>query len=443
MWSLNGDYGGALEGTVATYLSIASTEMVEAQSIGSSTGMSTAATASALESQTPEPAKARRVRLPESFSSFLHFLRIYATLAVFVGHLTRPDVLFDVDVSLIGRAAIPVFFMVSGFLTAMTFEAGGSFWNGVLRRYLNMYAIFLPAAVIILAMDLVIIAHDGDLTENYKFEVVMSAGQVWSEIFDILTFSGEYWSLSTIGQGAFSNQAMWTMDYIMAYTVMTCAFYLLTGWRRWAGLVIVALIAGPTVVLLSPLWIAGVMAYEAVKPDDAPRSGNCQKRYMPNLTRLPKVPLALAAGILTAGSFIALDGYGLGETLYESSKSLASFEWRQYLGMAKRFAWQLAYLPALFLLFVAARKLLTFDLKSKTFVKWMKMASRYCLPVYALHFSTIYFLQALTPGYMASAGSIHPYMVGIMTLLICVGFGWLSFRFIKPVSDRYVNRFLG
>ena len=73
---------------------------------------------------------------------------------------------------------------------------------------------------------------DASILAAYKFDPDMSFERVLVDIFNLFTFSGEYWRLSTIGQGVFSNAAIWIIDYIMAYTVMTAAIYLLSGWMR-------------------------------------------------------------------------------------------------------------------------------------------------------------------------------------------------------------------
>jgi len=299
-----------------------------------------------------------------------------------------------------------------------------------------MYFIFLPAAIVIFAMDMVLVSLDGALVSNYKFDGSLTWQRGLAEFFEVITFSGEYWSLSPVGQGLFSNQAMWTMDYIMAYTVMTCAFYLLSGWRRIGMLLLAGLIAGPTVLLLSPLWIVGVAAFEATKPDGA------GKRYLPNLVNLPRVPFIGLTMAVCVFTIVFVEKFGFGETLYQLSKDLVSFEWRQYLGMAKRYAWQYAYLPGLFMLMVAARQVLRRPMWSKRAAQTIKIASRYTLPVYALHFTSLYFVEALIPNYTATATSLHPYLMAAGSLGISIVFGWLCFTYIKPVSDRYVNRYL-
>jgi len=195
-------------------------------------------------------------------SLFLHSMKIIAIAAVVLGHVTKPDILFDVDVSLIGRATIPTFFAISGYLTAMTVAKGTDFFRTVVRRYVNLYYMFVPAAFLALAMDLWMIEAGAAFVKSDKFDANITAWRVLVEFFYLFTFSGEYWSLSTFGQGVFSNAAMWTMDYMMAYTVATAALYTLGGWKRVLAVALVVLAAGPTVLLLAPLWFGGVVAFE-------------------------------------------------------------------------------------------------------------------------------------------------------------------------------------
>ncbi len=118
------------------------------------------------------------------------------------------------------------------------------------------------ASVIIFCMDLYMIQVTAPIMENDKFDPGMSLERILFDVFSLLTFSGEYWSRSTFGQGVFSNQAIWIIDYIMACTVMTAAIYLLKGWLRVTVLLAAVIISGPTVLLLAPLRFAGVLAFE-------------------------------------------------------------------------------------------------------------------------------------------------------------------------------------
>jgi hypothetical protein len=78
-------------------------------------------------------------------------------------------------------------------------------------------------------MNLYLISVDSVITTQDKFDPDRSAARIALDIFYMLTFSGEYWSLSTFGQGVFPQEAFWTMNYIMGFTVLTGTLYLLSG----------------------------------------------------------------------------------------------------------------------------------------------------------------------------------------------------------------------
>ena len=189
--------------------------------------------------------------------------------------------------------------MISGYFAAMTFYKGQikgvsrlrKFLKSVLTRYFNMYFMFVPATLLVLVMDVWMIRVDAAFVHTDKFDPDLSPLRIVKEFWQLFTFSGEYWAASTVGQGVFSNAAVWTMDYLMAYTVATAALYLLSGPTRVvASLLAAILIAGPTVLLLSPLWWFGVLAFEIHKRSVADenqleavrRSGHCICRMLPS-----------------------------------------------------------------------------------------------------------------------------------------------------------------
>ncbi len=395
-----------------------------------------------------------RLVLSDGYSVALDQARVFASLAVFVGHATRPDVLFDVDVTFFGRATIPLFLMLSGYFTARTLSRGGSFFTAVAKRYYGFYFLVIPAALLVWAADAWMIAQSADLMMNFKFDSDLSFRRVVVEFFQALTFSGEYWALSTKGQGVFSNQPFWTLDYILAYAVMTAALYLLRGWVRWLAVIAAGAIAGPTVLLLSPLWWAGVLAFElhrratALPFSEDPKKDDRKALRMSGTKRwaLPVFVLGLVS--LYAVDWTPMDKTPMGRTvylgewLYLESKDWASHDLRQYLGMAKRFLWQWAYVPGLFAMLVASRYLIHWQ-PSERVKRLSRLAARYSLPVFILHFSAMYFVQSLIPNYQASYLSPDPYIMVAGTIAICILYGWCAFAFVKPALDRLARHRFG
>ena len=392
----------------------------------------------------------RRAHIPRQYSAFIHLWRILATAAVFIGHATKPDILFDIDVAIIGRATIPTFLLISGYFTTLSMYSGGRFLKKVAKRYYIMLTMFVPASFLIYFMDSYMVHVGAPILTTYKFDPDLSFGRVLVDIFNLFTFSGEYWSRSTAGQGVFSNHAIWIIDYIMAFTVMTAAFYLLSGWARVVTLLVSMAVVGAPVLLLSPLWFGGVLVFEfqrrcfgsdGIEPVRwhpialASRAGTTFGVAGARTLAL----IAMAAAILLS---VAIEVSGTGEALYGWSKILAPYDYRQYLGMAKRFMWQWAHVPSLIVLIGAARILFDGHL-GISLLRPIQTVSQYCFPVFAMHFSTMYFVQSLMPDYIPRHDSPDPYLMMGCSFVISVTFGYLFFRCIHPHSSAFSKRLFG
>ena len=381
-------------------------------------------------------------RMPEGQSVVFDAARILATLAVFLGHATRPDVLSDVDVSLIGRATIPVFLMISGYMTAMTMSRGGNFVKKVVRRYLGLYFVVIPAIFILWLVDLWLIQQGSPLIANDKFQDGHGLLRILREAFEALTFSGEYWRLDTVDQGLFGNQSYWTVEYIMAYVAMTAAFYLLGGVTRVLVILAFLAIAGPTVILLSPLWISGCICFElhrrcynswVIENSDRPQN---PKNPWPTVRAWAPVYGAIGLALV-----IFFEVTGVGQTAYQESKSWASYDYRQHLGMAKRFAWQWALVPGLFLMMLSSKYLIHWT-PPDGMVQRFREVSRHTLPVYIFHFSLIYLVHSLIPDYQPRWETLDPLIVVVGAATLTLVLSWLCYRFTKPVADRLIARIL-
>ncbi len=380
------------------------------------------------------------LRVSQGQSTFLHIVKILAIAAVIVGHATKPDILFDVDISLLGRATIPTFLMISGYFAALTFSKGQiigvnrgrKFLKSVMTRYFNMYFMFVPATFLVLAMDLWMISVDAPFIHTDKFDQDMSPLRIAKEFFQLFTFSGEYWAPSTVGQGVFSNAAVWTMDYLMAYTVATAALYLLSGPVRVLTMGLAIIIAGPTILLLSPLWWAGVLAFEIHKRSWAREQAGKERALGVSDLAVKRLSIGLFGAVIVA--WLMFEWSGKGPELYQWSKTLASYDIRQYLGMSKRFLWQWMYVPILFTFLVTSKYIFTGPV-DPVFRERVKTVSKYCFPVFAFHFTTMYFFQALIPDYQATYTSVDPYIMAAASLAVSIVGGVCCFNYVKPITD--------
>ena len=69
-----------------------------------------------------------------------------------------------------------------------------------------------------------------------------------------LLFVGE----NPLGHGLFANAPYWSLDYEVWYYALFGAGLFLRGSRRWLALAVMAVLAGPNIVLLMPVWLVGV-----------------------------------------------------------------------------------------------------------------------------------------------------------------------------------------
>lgn len=384
-----------------------------------------------------------RYQIPPGQSVTFDLIRIFATFAVVVQHATAPSYFFDQgQIAMLGRTVIPVFLMISGYMTAATMSRGGSFHKKVARRYLKYYFVVIPAFFILLAADIWLVHVGSPIVDEYKFEGAYDAWALAREFFQAITYSGEYWRENTVSQGLFGNVAFWTVDYILAYVALTTALFMLDGVKRWVWLAICAAIAGPTIVLLSPLWFAGVWAFELHRKCDVSRRFANSAR--PELASgWPVLLRRWAWAYLLVGALIIwiVERQGVGQTAYLESKSWASYDYRQSLGMAKRFAWQWLLTPGLFFIMLASKYVIKWR-PSEGLKQWARKAALYTLPIYIFHFSFLYVVHALIPNYQPYWYAPDPYIMIFGALLLTIIVAWAAYRYVQPAFDRVIARII-
>ena len=107
--------------------------------------------------------------------------------------------------------------------------------------------------------------------------------------------------------------------------------------------------------------------------------------------------------------------------------------------MAKRYLWRWTYVPIIFTFLVASRYMFRGPVHPG-FKSYVKTASKYCFPVYAFHFTTMYFVRSLIPNYQAIHTSFDPYLMLTASMVISVVCGILCYTYVKPMTDALYNR---
>ncbi|GHC71462.1 acyltransferase [Pseudorhodoferax aquiterrae] len=274
-------------------------------------------------------------------SVYLDLLRFLAALAVFVLHASferfSGGLPFLWRFAIFGHDAVMLFFVLSGFVIAHVATREAATPGGyAAARLARLWSVCVPALLLTLVVDGIGLRLAPHLYDFSWYGHDHPAARTVAS----LLFANElwFWSLQP-----FSNTPYWSVGYEFWYYVLFGTWLFTRGHARWLACGLVALVMGPKIALLLPVWLAGVWAYR---------------------TPLAQRLSPLAAGLLCAAT---LAGY----LAYRDSalpQDLARFT-AQWLGSnaAKPLGWSANFLAdylvgALVALhFVGARRLLQDD----------------------------------------------------------------------------------
>ena len=225
--------------------------------------------------------------MTNALSLYLDALRFGAAFTVFVSHYSAGRYSGGMfwQVMDYGRIAVLVFFVLSGFVIPWVTETREqTFEQYALSRVARLYSVILPAFVLTAGLDRLGMALDPRL---YGTEMGLGPGRTLLDYVFSAAFLGASWTL-TLQPG--SDVPFWSLNYEAWYYVLFGAAAFLHGRGRILALVTAALLAGPKILLLFPVWLMGTAAWRwrAALP---PRLG---------------APLALGA----VAGFVALQALG-------------------------------------------------------------------------------------------------------------------------------------
>lgn len=191
-------------------------------------------------------------------SVFLDLMRLAAALLVFVGHASGQEWTGG-RFWQVGRymdSAVVAFFVMSGYVityvvhrkerTPRAYAAG---------RLARLWSVVVPALLLTWVIDSIGVR----VAPQYYLDQPWYAGDMLAlRYLASLFFVNELWSVS-LAPGI--NQPFWSLSYEAVYYLMFGLISFTKGLTRWTALVGLALISGPAMVALAPLWYLGVWVY--------------------------------------------------------------------------------------------------------------------------------------------------------------------------------------
>ena len=191
-------------------------------------------------------------------SIYLDAVRFLAALTVFVSHLSSQQLTGGLmwPLTHLGDQAVTVFFVLSGFVIGYVTEMRERDLRAyAVNRAARILSVALPALALTFLLDRIGLAHDPELYLRHpSFLNPPAAVQYIASAL----FLNEVWGLN-ISPG--SNLAYWSLGYEVWYYVIYGAALFTPRRYRTAASIATAVLAGPAIVLLLPLWLAGVGLY--------------------------------------------------------------------------------------------------------------------------------------------------------------------------------------
>lgn len=200
-------------------------------------------------------ARQRSVRLNASSSLLLDAVRFTAALAVLLHHFTDSRMSTGwPHLGVLGHEAVCVFFVLSGFVIRLVTVTRSSTLSAyALDRASRMYSVVVPAlAATVICELLAAWVHPGAYA-------VMRDTFLWQEVplqlVTNLTFVAQCWGY---GHNPLSNAPFWSLSYeVLYYALYGVVHYRVRG--RWWIVAAGLLLSGPSIALLFPVWLLGVL----------------------------------------------------------------------------------------------------------------------------------------------------------------------------------------
>lgn len=187
------------------------------------------------------------IPMTQGLSFYLDALRFPAALTVFVSHYAGGRFSGGLfwKVMPYGWIAMIVVLRTFGFCHRL----GANLKEYALGRVARLYSVIVPTFVVTWALDSLAMAIDPRLY-----------GPGWDRGADprLPLFLGARWTL--FAQPG-SNLPFWSLNYEAWYYVLFGAAAFLHGRQRILALIAAALLAGPKILLLFPVWLVGVAAW--------------------------------------------------------------------------------------------------------------------------------------------------------------------------------------
>ena len=202
-------------------------------------------------------------------SLYLDLIRFSAAMMVFLEHLrehTRNSFrafwnlhpFWKLYLNPISLTAVIVFFVLSGYVIAHVLSTRENTpFSFAASRFARLYSVVAPALVLVAVTN-----YLEFLKFPHAFDSFGGTGAVIMDYVGYALFTSNFWIWSDLN---LANAPFWTLSLEAAYYVGIALLVFASGRTRAISLVVLALLAGPTMILLAPTWLVGYGTYHLSK----------------------------------------------------------------------------------------------------------------------------------------------------------------------------------
>lgn len=365
----------------------------------------------------------------KAFSIYLDLVRFTAACLVYLYHSNQRLLSAKMlPASNYGHSAVVIFFVLSGFVIAYITNTKENQWiKYAASRISRVYSVAVPALFLTIALDalgryLYPALYDYPF-DNFAIRIASS-----------LMMLNETWFISIT---SFSNVPYWSIGYEFWYYAAFAALTFLPRRLAYVSLITIGVVLGPKVILLAPIWIAGVILYR--------------------WHALVAISQATAwfMVIFSIAGLWAYHQYGISELTANWLKSMIGDEWHRQLTFSKFFIADYLLGALVFINFAGMRIL--GNVLAPLFLRLerpIKTLAAYTLTLYLLHQPLFLFWAAVIRGNPETY--LYWWMTTFMVALSVFAIGyitenrrdllrlsvakWLTWFELRVRESRYVQK---
>ncbi|MDB5816040.1 MAG: putative acyltransferase [Rhodocyclales bacterium] len=194
-----------------------------------------------------------------NFSAYLDVVRFLAAMIVFLGHAAGKNWTggFLWQLGAYGQTAVIIFFVLSGFVIRHVVSVKEKSWQVyTASRVSRLWSVVIPALLVTFVIDTIGVKVAPEL---YVGKPWFAGDHLWLRYSASLLLVHQVWG-ADLYPGI--NIPFWSLSFEFFYYILFGILLYLASYPRYFAFAIVALLAGPLIVAMFPIWWLGVLIYD-------------------------------------------------------------------------------------------------------------------------------------------------------------------------------------